>query len=104
MAAVGNEVDLHNTHWHGNTLLWENHNADQCAPTLFTSSHLELMLVRPSMSRPGSLVLFFSRGALVGLLLAATREVRETGRAVLRMSQSRTAQRLCPIPKCCCAG
>lgn len=35
VAAVGNEVDLHNTHWHGNTLLWENHNADQCAPTPF---------------------------------------------------------------------
>lgn len=31
VAAEGNEVDLHNTHWHGNTLLWDNHNADQCA-------------------------------------------------------------------------
>ncbi|CAL8466619.1 g6155 [Coccomyxa elongata] len=29
LAVEGNEVDLHNTHWHGNTLLWENHNADQ---------------------------------------------------------------------------
>lgn len=31
VAVEGNEADLHNMHWHGNTLLWENHNADQCA-------------------------------------------------------------------------
>ena len=30
VVAEGNEVDMHNTHWHGNTLMWEGHNADQC--------------------------------------------------------------------------
>lgn len=28
----GNEVDLHNAHWHGNTLLRDGHRVDQCAP------------------------------------------------------------------------
>lgn len=28
----GNEVDLHNAHWHGNVLLRDGHRVDQCAP------------------------------------------------------------------------
>jgi hypothetical protein len=103
VAAVGNEVDLHNTHWHGNTVLWENHNADQCAPTLYPVVTLNDVCTHKH-EQTWEFNTTFSRGALVGLLLAATREVRETGRAVLSMSQSKTAQRLCPIPKCCCAG
>lgn len=27
----GNEVDLHNAHWHGNVLLRDGHRVDQCA-------------------------------------------------------------------------
>ena len=27
----GNEVDLHNAHWHGNVLLRDGHHVDQCA-------------------------------------------------------------------------
>ena len=36
----GNEVDLHNAHWHGNVLLRDGHRVDQCAPpqTLEASS------------------------------------------------------------------
>lgn len=31
----GNEVDLHNAHWHGNVLLRDGHRVDQCAACNF---------------------------------------------------------------------